>query len=612
MRAGGAKPQSWRPLIGRERGWAAEPTVSRDSSRSLRVGAFESLKVRQAKGNKQLNPRRALLSYFNSVPTPKFSQLASSFSAYRVSFLLIAVIALVVVLLQALMCFAGSVGGEPGRFLSYGAGGRPLAMGGAFYAVANDATAAHWNPAGLADLERKEFTAMYAQLFADTTLGFLAYAHPLAGKGTLGLTYTQLTSSGFEKIRVVKNTNGDIVELVNEGSFEDAQSGLSVSWGKSLMPSLHFGAAGKLVTRQLDTSRDSHLAMDISLLSRNFFKNYNLGFGINNVFSIKSGDTDDRLPLTLRVGNNYKLLRNKMGIGLDLDMVPQGGLSWRFGGEYWILPWIAFRFGMQGDPAITDGPREMNFGAGLNYQNFALDLASAIHDLGLTTRFSGTWRFGGSVRQGQEDRVRRLIQLGFDAFRNGSFLLALQRLNQAWDAQPGNKVLAAMVERLQEVVAVYPQAAGSGEIQAFVRKGVAQFVNGTDMKGAVNSLRYAFNKNVKDEKTLSLLNMVERAAGAGEVTGKVEGPQIFTWIDQKVFDSRKAFHDGQYDLVIRRSQDILDLEPNNVTALEILGSAFFMLDEKEKAAVIWRRVLEITPENKTVRSFLEAIQNKGQ
>ncbi|MEK6542886.1 MAG: PorV/PorQ family protein, partial [Elusimicrobiota bacterium] len=293
---------------------------------------------------------------------------------------------------------AGASGGEPGRFMSYGAGGRPLAMGGAFYAIADDATAAYWNPAGLGVLERKEFTAMYAQLFAETTLGFIAYAHPLPGKGTIGVTYTQLTSGGFEKVRLVTDANGNITDLITEGTFEDSQSGLGLAWGKAISGKLSLGFSGKMLRRQLDTSADSHLSMDVTSLARNLLPNYQLGFGIHNALAMKSGDTDDRLPLTIRVGNSYKLIKNKLGIGLDFDMSAHSGTSWKFGGEYWLLNWIAFRFGLQGDPGGggSGGPREMNFGAGLNYQNFSLDLANAIHELGLTTRFSGTWRFGAS------------------------------------------------------------------------------------------------------------------------------------------------------------------------------------------------------------------------
>ena len=54
-------------------------------------------------------------------------------------------------------------------------------------------------------------------------------------------------------------------------------------------------------------------------------------------------------------------------------------------------------------------------------------------------------------------------------------------------------------------------------------------------------------------------------------------------------------------------QDVLDLEPNNVTALEIMGSAFFLMEQKDKAVAVWRRVLELDPNNRSVREFLQSI-----
>lgn len=47
-----------------------------------------------------------------------------------------------------------------------GSGARALGMGGAFVAVADDATAASWNPAGLVQLERPEVSAVYQWQFS--------------------------------------------------------------------------------------------------------------------------------------------------------------------------------------------------------------------------------------------------------------------------------------------------------------------------------------------------------------------------------------------------------------------------------------------------------------
>src|SRR3981081_2581868 len=55
-------------------------------------------------------------------------------------------------------------------FNPLGAGARGLGMGGAFIAVAGDGTAASFNPAGLAQLRRTEFTAVGFTDVLDSTV----------------------------------------------------------------------------------------------------------------------------------------------------------------------------------------------------------------------------------------------------------------------------------------------------------------------------------------------------------------------------------------------------------------------------------------------------------
>ncbi len=57
-----------------------------------------------------------------------------------------------------------------------GSGARAIGMGGAFVAVADDATAASWNPGGLTQLERPEFSLVYD--FAWHSEDFRSLAHP--------------------------------------------------------------------------------------------------------------------------------------------------------------------------------------------------------------------------------------------------------------------------------------------------------------------------------------------------------------------------------------------------------------------------------------------------
>jgi len=495
-------------------------------------------------------------------------------------------------------------GGQPGAFMSYGAGARGLGMGGAFFAVADDASASYWNPAGLTMLERKEFTAMQATLFEGTNLSFFTYAHPTTSRGTWAVSMTQLKSTGFEKIAITPSTSGDeIVDIKTLGTFDASERALAFSWGRDVSDKLAFGVMAKDITRTLDTSADSFKSIDITMLDK-VSPTYRLAVGVQNVFSMASGDTEDKLPLTLKLGQALSLFKGNLTFGFDVSKPQSASTQWRFGGEYWLMYWAALRFGVMGAPGI----QEADFGLGIKYKSLAFDVAQGVHALGNTTRLSVTMRMGQSNKAKHEREVRDIIRQALQYFKSGYFSRAMEKLRAAMDADPGNTEVRRMVTRLQAAIDYVPDATGGEEVPTLTRRGIIAYVDGKDLRSSVNILRHAFNKDPKNDRLLSLLNMVEKEAGVTELTRKPEGPEIFTYIDQRTYDARQAIYDGKYDLAMKRAQDILDLEPNNETALEIMGSAFYMMDQKEKAKVIWEKVLEINPNNKMIKNFLKQVK----
>src|SRR5436309_12092753 len=71
-------------------------------------------------------------------------------------------------------------------------GARAAGMGDAFAATADDVYATYYNPAGLVQLHRSEFTAYYSRLYSGLSDGsnisrsFIAYGHPTSTHGTFG------------------------------------------------------------------------------------------------------------------------------------------------------------------------------------------------------------------------------------------------------------------------------------------------------------------------------------------------------------------------------------------------------------------------------------------
>src|SRR5471030_2119092 len=96
-------------------------------------------------------------------------------------------------------------------FLDNGWGARPVGMGGAFTAIADDSSAPMYNPAGVVQVQWFELSAMYSQLFSGLTLysgnsttggdtvhldqSFLSYVSKPSAFGSFGLSWTNFNTT---------------------------------------------------------------------------------------------------------------------------------------------------------------------------------------------------------------------------------------------------------------------------------------------------------------------------------------------------------------------------------------------------------------------------------
>ena len=158
-----------------------------------------------------------------------------------------------------------------------GSGSRATGMGGAFIGVADDATAASWNPAGLIHLERPEFSLVYStfrrtQAYDSTShpevdsthamdtegVNFASFAYPflLCKKNmVVSLNYQRLYElSKRGSIRYTRDIDG----MQQEDQIEFQQSGylyaLSPAMSVRLLPTLALGATLNLWSNYVGTN----------------------------------------------------------------------------------------------------------------------------------------------------------------------------------------------------------------------------------------------------------------------------------------------------------------------------------------------------------------------
>lgn len=96
-------------------------------------------------------------------------------------------------------------GQRRGAFLANGMGARPVALGEAYTALADDASAISWNPGGLARLTGAGGVAMYDALGEGVSLSYLAAAMPTAA----GVAAASVAVLGFGAYDL-RDANGDL------------------------------------------------------------------------------------------------------------------------------------------------------------------------------------------------------------------------------------------------------------------------------------------------------------------------------------------------------------------------------------------------------------------
>ena len=79
------------------------------------------------------------------------------------------------------------------QFLKIGVGGRASALGDAFVAIANDASALYWNPAGLSQFQSNEIFFSHNEWVVDINHDFLGAVYHLDQTNTFGIALTSLS-----------------------------------------------------------------------------------------------------------------------------------------------------------------------------------------------------------------------------------------------------------------------------------------------------------------------------------------------------------------------------------------------------------------------------------
>ena len=306
--------------------------------------------------------------------------------------------------------------GESWAFLKIGIGARAMGMGGAYVALADDATAPYWNPAGLSLLGQKSATAMYVQPNSATGIGihgYLSYCHPTEEFGSFGISFNSFRIDDI--IPTIATPDGDFMS--NGEPENDSQWALILSYALPLNnlspenqknPRIFFGTNFRIMSQDFMGYSTKGLGSDLGVIVTIIDKNLNRDIPIENLrvgYALKYNakrswnwdekqkdkdilDYSDPASLGWQLGSS-----SKIPLSPSTDMIFSASfikftegipLAYAFGTELKILKVMAMRVGLlkMKESSIVTG------GFGIGYKLIQVDYAISSESLGIKQRVS--------------------------------------------------------------------------------------------------------------------------------------------------------------------------------------------------------------------------------
>ena len=275
-------------------------------------------------------------------------------------------------------CYAeGEVNAMP--HLRLGAGARSLGLGGAFTAIAEDATATVWNPAGLGSAADLSLNFSTQRLSLDRSHNFIAITKTLGTYGAVGLAATNFGVSDYS----LYNASGDY-----GGKADYSTNAYSLSYGVAI-GNFNIGLTGRMLSDNfgVDTveNQSGFGGVDIGLMGHALHIDAKemqvptFHYGIVAKY-LGASVGEGTVPMVVNVGVAYDLyMGNVVTFSADIEQefvnLDDSAFSMRGGVEYRLLNIKSVEFALRAGMRASRDVRNLYGGFGVNVAGLQVDYA---------------------------------------------------------------------------------------------------------------------------------------------------------------------------------------------------------------------------------------------
>jgi hypothetical protein len=240
------------------------------------------------------------------------------------------------------------VGTFDGQFLKIGVGARAAGMGGAFVAVADDATALFWNAAGIAriDADKSELSLNHANWVADLSFDQIGYVfHVKRIPGAIGVHARALSMDPM-----VETTAYQPDPNVGTGrTFDAGMMTVGLTYARSFTDKFSAGGTANFIHEGLAEFSQQTYSFDVGTLYDVGTMGMKIGMAISNIGTqIKFIDREARIPAMFRVGSSISVLQSadqRLLGAVEFSHPPDNAERLNVGAEYDFRHFVFLRGG---------------------------------------------------------------------------------------------------------------------------------------------------------------------------------------------------------------------------------------------------------------------------
>lgn len=142
------------------------------------------------------------------------------------------------------------------QFLKIGVGGRAAALGEAFVAIANDASALYWNPAGLVQFEENQVMFSHNKWLVDINHEFLGAVYHLDETNSFGISFTALTMQDMK-------VTTEFAPFGTGEYFGFGDIGIAITYSRKMTDQFSFGGTVRYIEETLDKLKMRGIMIDL-------------------------------------------------------------------------------------------------------------------------------------------------------------------------------------------------------------------------------------------------------------------------------------------------------------------------------------------------------------